>query len=204
MRWMKPKPRSGTRLAAVGAAAVVALTMVGLSAGSATAAPTAATVATVASAATHDQQLETARAYAVAANPGASVVFAGAQVVKPSTENKYEFVFMVDGTTRYGVSLKGDGGLGWKSSVPNCLFPVPCETLPVETWVSSPADAVAAIARTDARFAGDVTTILYGKNPEATQYHGNPTYYVTSTMVGYQGTHTWRYDPVSQMIGLPF
>ena len=204
MRWMKPKPRSGARLAAVGAVGVVALAMVGLSAGSATAAPTAATVATVAAAATHDQQLETARAYAVAANPGATVVFAGASIANPGDLSRWEFIFMVDGTTRYGVSLKANGDLGWKSSVPNCLFPVPCETLPVETWVSSPADAVAAIAKTDARFAGGVSVVLYGKNPEATQYHGNPTYYVTSTMVGYQGLHTWRYDPVSQMVGLPF
>ena len=75
---------------------------------------------------------------------------------------------------------------------------------PVETWVSSPADAIAAIASTDARFTGDVTAVLYGKNPEVTEYHGNPTYYVTSTMVGYTGVHTWRFDPVRQTVGLPF
>ena len=195
MVWKKTKPRSGPRwLAVVAAMAVGALVLVGLASGTAAAAPTAVS---------HEQQLETARAYAEAANPRASVVFAGAQIVKPGVTDQYDFVFMVDGTTRYGVSLKSNGSLGWKSTVPNCLFPVPCESLPVETWVSSPAEAIGAIASTDARFAGEVSAVLYGKNPEVTEYHGNPTYYVTSTMVGYTGVHTWRFDPVHQRVGRP-
>ncbi len=196
MMWRRTKPRFGSRwLAVVAAMAVGALVLVGLTSGTAAAAPTAVS---------HEQQLETARAYAKGANPGASVVFAGVMIVKPGVVDQYDFVFMVDGVTRYGVSLKSNGSLGWKSTVPNCLFPVPCEALPVETWVSSPSEAIAAIASTDARFAGGASSVLYGKNPEITEYHGNPTYYVTSTMVGYTGTHTWRYDPVAQRVGLPF
>lgn len=68
-------------------------------------------------------------AYAEAANPGAAVVFARAQIVKPGVIDQWDFVFMVNGTTRYGVSLKNNGSFGWKSTVPNCLFPVPCESL---------------------------------------------------------------------------
>ena len=152
-------------MAVLAAMAVGMLVLVGLGSGTATAATTAVS---------HDQQLATARAYAEGANPGASVVFAGVQIVKPGVVDQYDFVFMVDGTTRYAVSLKSNGSLGWKSTVPNCLIPVPCDTLPVEKWVSSPSEAITAIASTDARFAGGVSSVVYGKNAEPTAVPREP------------------------------